>query len=82
MSVPNDIKWEAAEVKKLGVEIGYGNMMSLASALWRKMLKEKHPDADLSGGAFVSCLRQDLKGVAKKHMEEGCKRYDELVKDI
>ena len=82
MSVPNDIKWEAAEVKKLGAEIGYGNMMALASALWRKMLREKYPDNDITGGAFVPTLMQDLKGEAKRIAQKGCKQYDELVKDI
>ena len=80
MSVTTDIKWEAEQVEKLGKEIGYGNMMSLASALWRKMLKEKFK---VNGtGAFVPCLMQDLKKGGKKMAEENAKLYDELVKDI
>lgn len=31
---------EALAVKKLGEEIGYGNLMEWASALWRKDLKD------------------------------------------
>ena len=41
---------EILEVKRLGEVIGYGNMMSIASALWRKSLKDKgFPIA----GAFI-----------------------------
>lgn len=29
---------ECEEVKRLGEQIGYGNMMTIASALWAKML--------------------------------------------
>ena len=31
-------KRECEEVKRLGDQIGYGNMMTIASALWAKML--------------------------------------------
>lgn len=75
MSVNTDIKWEAKKVKELGEQIGYGNMMSLASALWRKMLTEKGVGAS---GAFVPCLFNSKDRDTVKQ----CKLYDELVSDI
>lgn len=42
--------YEALAVKMLGEEIGYGNLMEWASALWRKSLMDKgYP----TSGAFV-----------------------------
>lgn len=41
---------EMHQVQKLGEAIGYGNLMSWASALWRRHLKEKGFPVD---GAFV-----------------------------
>jgi hypothetical protein len=32
------LKRECEEVKRLGDQIGYGNMMTIASALWAKIL--------------------------------------------
>lgn len=42
--------YEAVAVKMLGEEIGYGNLMEWASALWRKNLKERGIPIN---GAFV-----------------------------
>lgn len=42
--------YEAVAVKMLGEEIGYGNLMEWASALWRKNLKERGISIN---GAFV-----------------------------
>jgi hypothetical protein len=48
---------EIAEVKKLGSQIGYGNMMHIASDLWKEYLKEKgFPES----GAFVPALQADI----------------------
>jgi hypothetical protein len=44
---------EILDVKELGEKIGYGNMMAVASALWRKSLKDKgYP----TGGAFIPVI--------------------------
>ena len=42
-------KQEVEEVKHLGDKIGYGNMMTIASALWAKMLIDEGGTDD---GAF------------------------------
>ena len=48
-------EYEAIAVKMLGEEIGYGNLMEWASALWRKQLKDKgYP----TSGAFIPTISQ------------------------
>lgn len=49
-----NLKGEINAVKSLGEEIGYGQLMTLASALWRKSLRDKgYPEV----GAFVpTCM--------------------------
>lgn len=37
-------------VKELGDQIGYGNMMHLASKIWKNMLKDKW---NIEGGEFI-----------------------------
>lgn len=49
---------ECEEVKRLGDQIGYGNMMTIASALWAKMLI----DNDLGdNGAFYPTILSNMK---------------------
>lgn len=62
--------YEAIAVKMLGEEIGYGNLMEWASALWRKELKEKGIPAN---GAFIP-------KIAELSPEQ--KAYDEMVERI
>ncbi len=47
------IKDEVKAVKNLGEEIGYGHMMVLSSALWRKALRDK---GFSEYGAFITTL--------------------------
>jgi len=67
---------EIKEVKELGEKIGYGNMMSIASALWRKSAKEKgYP---ISGSFVPTCLefiKEDLQNLDKR----GRELYDKMV---
>ena len=67
---------EVKAVKELGEKIGYGNMMSIASALWRKSLKENgYP---ISGAFVPTCLpfiKEDLQDLDK----EGMEMYDKMV---
>ena len=65
-------KHQAELVKCLGEVIGYGNMMSMASALWQLDLNEKH---GLSSGAFIPTLASEMKvKPAKKAVEEQQRR--------
>lgn len=64
----DELKKEIFEVQKLGKRIGYGNMMQIASSLWRKDLKDKgYPTI----GAFVPVISKKLGGDEK--------RYDEYI---
>jgi len=69
---------EIKEIKELGEKIGYGNMMSIASALWRKSLKEK--DYPISGAFVPTCLpfiKEDL-----QDLDEGSRElYDKMVSE-
>jgi len=53
---------EIDAVKELGDKIGYGNMMSIASALWRRLLKKSGiPES----GAFIPTSQSFVKNKAK-----------------
>lgn len=65
---------EISIVDALGKEIGYGHLMSLASALWRKNLKEKGYPED---GAFIPELSIGISVEAKK----SAALYDEIISD-
>lgn len=51
-------KREVEEVKRLGDQIGYGNMMTIASALWAKMLIDEF---GIDGGAFYPTILSNMK---------------------
>jgi hypothetical protein len=71
---------EAQAVKKLGEEIGYGHLMSLASALWRESLHDKgYPIT----GAFVASLLYDVKmddDEDQKSFMDDLEFYDKLIR--
>jgi len=52
-------KRECEEVKRLGDQIGYGNMMTIASALWAKMLIDEGWGSD--SGAFYPTILSNMK---------------------
>ena len=61
------------KVKSLGEQIGYGNMMTIASALWRKSLREKgYPES----GAFVPTCFGMFDKEGEKIAKEESKKYD------
>jgi hypothetical protein len=51
-------KRECEEVKRLGDQIGYGNMMTIASALWAKMLID---EGWTDSGAFFPTILSNMK---------------------
>lgn len=69
------LKQQAAEVKRLGERIGYGNMMAMASALWRKSLTEQGFPTD---GAHVPTLKSFIKKGLHDPKEDQI--YDEIVR--
>jgi hypothetical protein len=75
------MKSEVQKVKELGEDIGYGHMMYIASALWRKMLKDKWPGTEI--GAFMPALRcnivddVELQSIIDKDIE----LYDKIINE-
>jgi len=70
-------KAEVKAVQELGEQIGYGHLMSLSSALWRKYLKKLgHPE---SGAFYPTCEPFIDKRLWEKTKPER-EMYDKLVK--
>jgi len=64
-------------VKQLGQEIGYGQLMSLASAHWRAQLKEMDvPES----GVLIPTLIDYLQGEEREMMEREIKHFDDYIK--
>jgi hypothetical protein len=72
----NQLRAEIAAVKSLGEKIGYGQMMSIASALWRDSLKKDLPTGN---GAFVPAVSEAIKRNWKGDVAESVKQYDAYV---
>lgn len=64
------MKEEILKTKELGDKIGYGNLMMIASALWRKSLLENY---GVSSGAFVP--RIDTPDIEDRN-------YDKIVSNV
>lgn len=56
-------------VEELGSKIGYGNVMSIASALWTKKLSN-YRGSDWSDGAFVPAIMMFIKDEYKDSVEQ------------
>lgn len=71
------IKTEVIQVKELGEKIGYGHLMELASALWRKSLQEKgYP----TSGAFIPIIEALIVKDALDISKRSKTTYDEFVR--
>jgi len=67
---------EVDAVKSLGEKIGYGNMMEIASALWRENLRQRgYPII----GAFIPVLECDIKSGCKNLYQRETKRMESIV---
>ena len=73
------IKKEIKRVEELGEQIGYGNMMSIASALWRKKLKESGTPVS---GAFVPTCLPFIKDECQDLGKGSREMYDGLVSGL
>jgi hypothetical protein len=70
---------EVLAVKLLGETIGYGNMMSIATALWRKTLRDSgYPQS----GAFIGTIYQLLNDEGKEIADKELPHYDKEVETI
>lgn len=72
--------FEVAAVQRLGEEIGYGHLMSLASALWRRKLTKEYSE-NFAEGAFVPTLKMLVVENWHENIERSNKLYDEIVKN-
>ena len=64
-------------IKQLGQEIGYGQLMSLASAHWRAHLKQ---EGIPTSGAFIPTLIDNLKGKEKENAKKENIFFDNYIK--
>jgi len=63
-------------VEALGETIGYGHLMCLASALWRRSLKEKEYPIS---GAFIGVCISSVYKKYRKQFESENKYYDKYI---
>lgn len=69
------LKAEIELVELVAKEIGYGHLMSLASALWRKSLADKNYPVS---GAFVPTIDKFIKDEYQD--TSSTENYDEMIK--
>lgn len=70
--------FEVVAVQRLGEQIGYGHLMALASALWRKKLVEEYGKG-YEKGAFVPTLSILVKDEWAENLQKEAKMYDDIV---
>ena len=71
------IKQETAVLEMLGDSIGYGHLMALATALWRRKLKaEGLPEQ----GAFIGVCDISIKDDRLDSVMREVRMYDEIIK--
>lgn len=77
----NDLKQEAEAVKRVGEQIGYGNMMMIASALWVQLLIDSGLDetAAMLGAFYPACLGS-LKKTNQKWAISELQNYMKAIK--
>ena len=71
--------FEVEAVQRLGEKIGYGHLMSLASALWRRELTKEYSEK-FAEGVFVPTLKMLVVKDWQENIEKENKLYDEIVK--
>ena len=72
---------EVLAVKLLGETIGYGNMMSIATALWRKSLRDSgYPESGAFVGTIYDLLTDEGKEIADRQLPHYDNEIEELLK--
>lgn len=71
--------FEVASVQRLGDQIGYGHLMHIASALWRRSLTKEYGEK-FAESAFVPTLKMLVVEDWQENIEKSNKLYDEIVK--
>lgn len=70
--------FEVTAVQRLGEQIGYGHLMSLASALWRRSLTKEYGEK-IAEGAFIPTLKMLVVEDWQENVEKENKLYDSIV---
>lgn len=70
--------FEVVAVQRLGEKIGYGNLMSIASALWRRKLVKAYGKG-YETGAFVPTTRNLVKDEWQENLHKDIKFMDRMV---
>ena len=73
--------FEVTAVQRLGDQIGYGYLMWLTSALWRKKLVDKYGNGH-EKGAFVPTISVLLNEEGLNIFQKEIGLYDEIVKSV
>lgn len=68
--------FDVEAVKNLGEKIGYGNMMAIASVLWRESLRQ---DGYPLTGAYIPVLECDIKSGSKSLYQHETKRMENVI---
>lgn len=68
-----------AAVQRLGDQIGYGYLMHIASALWRRKLTKEYGEK-VGEGAFIPTLKMLVVEDWQENVEQESKLYDSIVK--
>ena len=71
--------FEVVTVQRLGEQIGYGHLMSLASALWRRSLTKEYSEK-FAESAFIPTLKMLVVEDWQENVEKEKKLYDGIVK--
>lgn len=73
--------FEVNAVQRLGKQIGYGHLMWLASALWRRKLVKEY-GAGREKGAFLPTISILLNEEGLDIFQQQIGIYDEIVADV
>lgn len=71
--------FEVNAVKRLGDQIGYGYLMHIASALWRRSLTKEYGEK-VAEGAFIPTLKMLVVEDWQENVEKENNLYDGIVK--
>lgn len=70
--------FEVNAVQRLGEQIGYGHLMSIASALWRRKLSKEYSEK-FAEGAFVPTLKMLVVEDWHENLQKEIDLYDNIV---
>lgn len=70
--------FEVVAVQRLAEQIGYGNLMWIASALWRRKLIKAYGE-EYATGAFVPTIKHLIKEDWHENLEKDMRSMDRMV---